>query len=105
MVAPVFGAGCRKPDSDKASTVAGVSADVPADPVDLTEVRKAFESASPGLKLSVDETISAVRNRAFDVAIEQCQKLSKNPSLTPGQKQALENLVSKVRSLGASGVR
>ena len=95
--------GCGKSDQNAAAGSAAIPpVEVTPDPVDLTEVKKAFASASPALQIYLDETTSLIRARLFSDAIEQSQKLLKNPNLNSEQKTAVQNLMEKVKVL-ASG--
>lgn len=91
--------GCGKGNSTIENGAAGgVTSDVPADPVDLSEVRAAFASASPALRVSLDETISLVRARQFSDAVAHTQKFAKFPNLTSEQAKSLQNLIEKLKA-------
>jgi len=104
-LAVTFVTGCGRGEQDEPApppadpvTEAAI-AGVPADPVDLTQFLKAFETAEPSLKLYSEETVMVIRGRAFADAIEQLQKLSRNPSLTPAQRAAIADVSQKLQAL------
>jgi len=81
--------------------VAAALASKPKDPVDLTQFLKAFESADSSIKLYADETVAVIRARSYRDAVEQLQKLSRNPKLTAEQRQAITDLTQKIQTLPA----
>lgn len=97
--------GCGKketataPAGGAAATVAETPAQ-PADPVDLSQYEAAFASARPGLKMTADEAATAIRARNFRDAVEQLQRIAGFTTLTPGQRQAVQELINKVRAAG-----
>lgn len=80
--------------------VAAAIASRPTDPVDMTQFLKAFESADASAKLYADEAVAVIRARAFRDAFMQLQGLSRNPSLTPEQRQAVADLMQKLQNPG-----
>lgn len=96
--------GCGKKETatvpaSGAATAAEVPAQ-PADPVDLSQYEAAFASARPGLKMTADEAATAIRARNFRDALEQLQRIAGFTTLTPGQRQAVQDLINKVRAAG-----
>ena len=115
LVAVIAVVGCRKteapPPSGASTSSANKSAATPSDPampplpprppdpIDLTQLQNAFASASAALKVSVDETIGSVRARDFADALERFQRLSGNPNLTPEQKQAVDDVIARLKGM------
>jgi hypothetical protein len=105
MVIPLMMLGCEKEPADIPAAasgdpvVAAALASRPADPVDLTQFLKAFESADSNLKLYADETVAVIRTRNFPDALEQLGKLSRNPKLTPAQRSAIADVSAKLQSM------
>jgi hypothetical protein len=101
--------GCGRPDSGPGetktatTTTAAASSEpvAPADPVDLAPLRQAFASAGPAFQVYVDEAVAVVRARAYADAIEQLQKLDRNPKLTAAQRQAVRDVITKLQPLAA----
>lgn len=104
-LAVVLLTGCGKketaatPASGAAATATEAPAQ-PADPVDLSQYEAAFASARPGLKMTADEAATAIRARNFRDALEQLQRIAGFTTLTPGQRQAVQDLINKVRAAG-----
>lgn len=68
-------------------------------------VRKAFESASPSYRNPIEEALKLVRAgsvnpTAYGEALPQFERLAANPTLSADQKQALDALVQKLKSMG-----
>ena len=87
------------PDPVATQISAEVAATQPPDPVDLTAFNQAFANAQLGLKLFAEETVAVIRARNFGEALDQIQKVSKNPALTPEQRQAMQDLAGKLQAL------
>lgn len=92
-----FVCGCHKTEPTHTESAAAVA----ADPVDTTQLHEAFASATPGLKIYLDESLNLLRVRNFSEALEQFQKLSDNGTLTPAQKAAVTDMITKVQNLAA----
>ena len=71
----------------------------PNEPVDLTHLKDAFATAKPFLKLGVEDTIELVHARDFASAADKFESLSKRPDINADQRQALNEVVAKLRSL------
>ena len=54
------------------------------------------------MEVYVGEAIAAVQTRAYADAIEQFQKLARNPKLTVQQRQAVQDVISRLQSLAVS---
>ena len=67
-------------------------------PTEAIAVRKAFESAEPALKNPVMETMNLIKAGAYAEALPQLEKLAGNPVIDPGQKQALETLITRLKT-------
>ena len=67
-------------------------------PAEAIAVRKAFASAEPTLKNPVMETMNLIKAGAYAEALPQLQKLAGNPVIDPGQKQALETLITRLKT-------
>ncbi len=91
---PMCFVGCGKSDSVPVQPSA-----VSSDPIDTTELRKAFASASPGLRVYLDEALSLVRARNVGEAEGQFRKLLANPSLTAAQRTALADFVERMKTM------
>jgi hypothetical protein len=94
----VIASGCGNKPADVAGSGEVFVKAVP-DPIDLSVVRKAFESADPALRVFLDETIGLIRGGHLVEASEQCQKLATNPGLTLKQKESLQGLQVKLQEL------
>jgi hypothetical protein len=105
VCAAVLLTGCGKGEADTSAVtsndpvVQAALASQPPDPVDLTQFLKAFATADAGLKLYADETVAVIRARVFRDAVEQLQKLSQNPNLSPEQRQAIHSVMTQLQSL------
>lgn len=105
-VAALSLAGCGKQGAETpvSPAVAGAAAAVvapatPPDPVDLSGFIKTFSGAAPAMKLFGEETVSTIRARQFADASEQLQKMLRNPKLTAEQKQAIQDVATKLQGL------
>ena len=102
-------AGCGKSDSDAGAAVqpqapasdANAAPALPPDPVDLTRLTEAFANAGPVFQVYVDEAVAVLRTRAYADAVEQFQKLSRTPNLTPQQREAVQDVLLKLQPLAA----
>ena len=94
--------GCKK--SDDAS--GGASApQASTDPIDMTRFKQAFASSDPSLRLFMEETVSLVRARVPGEARDHLNKMLKYPKLTAEQGQAIQEMLSKLDTLGAGRSR
>jgi hypothetical protein len=92
-------AGCGK--SDKVAVVdpnAGL-------PPEAVAVRQAFESSEPSYRYPVEDVLRLVKAGqsnpvAMSEALPMLGKLITNPTITPAQKQALEDLMQNIKSGG-----
>ena len=97
--------GCGKqeaqaPAAGSSAAEAAAVAAQPPDPVDLTQFKKAFSGAEPGLKLFGEDLVATIRARAFADAAEELQKMSRNQKLNAAQRQAIQDLTAKLQALG-----
>jgi len=72
-------------------------------PPEAIAVRQAFESSPPGYRNPVEEALKLVKagsiNRsAYAEALPQFQRLASNQTISPEQKQAIEALITKLKS-------
>ena len=89
--------GCSK--SDERVAVSGGENESP----EVAKVRKAFENADASLRLPVEDALKVVQSGASADALSALTRLAGNPKLSAEQKQALEELVQKLK--GASTAR
>jgi len=93
---------CNRSDSGSGS--AGTNNwHLASDPVDMTVLFQKFASADPALRLYVQDTAALVRAHAYPDAIEQLQKLMKNPKLTADQRRAIEEMITKIQQAPSAG--
>ena len=86
--------GCGQSSSDK--DVAGVTNQT--NYVDGSSVIKAFAKADPSLKYPVYDAVRVAAAGGFADALPQLKKLDADPTLTPKQKQALDDLLQQIKS-------
>jgi hypothetical protein len=91
--------GCGKSNSIPA---ADPNAGLPAEAI---AVRKAFESASPSYRNPIEEVLALVRAgqinpSALAEALPQLERIASNPTISAEQKQALDELIQKIKSSG-----
>jgi len=98
LAATLVLSGCGKSDSGAAVAESRLG----PDGVDVAAVQKAFESASPSFRFALDDAFRIINAGAYTDAIPALQKLAENPKATPEQKQALTELVQKLKTLLAS---
>jgi hypothetical protein len=87
-------AGCNKSSSSTA-TAGEPMAVVP-------NFHKAFPSPPPEVAASIEKIVSGVRYRQYQEALPELEKLAANPSLTPGQKKAVDGLLDRVKKAMAT---
>jgi hypothetical protein len=99
LAAGVILGGCGKSSSGPTQTAPTSTQGA----VDLTAVRKAFESADASFRFPLDEALRIVEAGGYGDALPPLQKLAANPKLTPEQKQSLQELVQKLQAMPARG--
>ena len=70
----------------------------PDDQPELSAVLKAFSGEDISMRSSVEEMARMVRNGMVQDAIPSLTKLSTNPKLKTDQKQALESLITSLKT-------
>lgn len=97
FTAPVL-TSCKKSESGPGAGGATQAVQAQPDPIDLTRLRAAFASADPNMKVYVDECIGSIRARDFGFAAEQLQKLLRNPKLNQEQREAVQDVINRLRT-------
>ena len=69
------------------------------DKVDTSKLEKSFSTSQPAAKSAVDDVKAAVSAKDFAKAGAALQRLGTSGSLTPEQKQAIEEVSVQVRKL------
>jgi hypothetical protein len=92
--------GCSK----SAPPVADTTTTTPANPaVDTSKYKAAFVGAPQGLVGSAYAVIDSINATNYNEALQLAQSLAEFPKLTPAQKQATEDVIAKLKELGAKG--
>ena len=97
MTMSVAVSGCSKSGSTTAQPV--ITTPSEPDPIDMSALTKAFESADSSAKLFCQEIMASVRGKDFFGALSQFKMLEKNPKLTAEQKQAIQDVIAKLETL------
>ena len=66
--------------------------------VDGSAVIKAFEKAGPDVKYVLDQQVKIAEAGGYGDALPQLKKIAANAKMTPEQKQALDDFITKVQS-------
>jgi len=74
-------------------------------PPDTSQVEKSFQNAEPDLKTQATRAIEAVKAGNYQGALTELQGLLGNVKLTADQKNALTDLINKVKDRLASGLK
>ncbi len=74
-------------------------------PPEAVAVRKAFESAGPSYRNPIEEALALVRAgqinpSALAEALPQLERIADNPTISAIQKQALNELIQKIKAGG-----
>ncbi len=86
-------AGCTKADkTPPAPMINGVKADFP-------KLQRTFAAASPEIQKTVFDATSGVRYGMYEKSLEALDKLANDPSVTPEQKQVVNELIDAVKQL------
>src|SRR5204862_5979708 len=98
----LYGPACNRSDGGSGSVNTN-NWHLASDPVDMTGLFQTFASADPTLRLYVEETAALVRAHANSDAIEELQKLMKNPKLTTDQRRVVEEMIAKIQQAPVAG--
>ena len=88
--------GCSKSNPDSAGAQSPAAGPLASE---MKQVQTAFDSAEQRRKFAVEDTLRIVSAGGYADALPQLQRLAVAPNLTPEQKQALQQLITKVEAL------
>ncbi len=78
--------------------------DVQGVKVDIPQMMAEFVNASPELYKQASEVTTDVRYNQYREALVQLDEMSKNPKLTPKQKQLLTKVMEQMKQVVEKGV-
>lgn len=93
-VTAALASGCKKsePAADASTTAQAPKL------LDDSAVLKAFSSAPPAVRYTIEQPVNAAQAGGFADALPQLQKIAASPQLTPEQRTAVNEFIQQIQA-------